>query len=139
MKKYRPHQKTLLAVVLSMAALMPLPPGPSMVPSASRTAMTVRFCYGLSRQRLVSLRISQSAAVVAPLNLPVVIWINNTSYPSSVMCNSQSQYQSVQTTVATSDIQSVINSLKENKKVNMSTFGSSLPSVPLILPACAAQ
>ena len=41
------------------------------------------------------------------------------------MCNSQSRYQAVQTTVATRDIQSVINALKENKKVSMSTFGSS--------------
>ncbi|EML5873525.1 hypothetical protein RFE93_004960 [Klebsiella pneumoniae] len=126
MKKYRPHQKTLLAVVLSMAAF-----------NAS-AAWTVNgtFCQSYSDDGQVLLRVKPSTIGIIE-NKPQCggrgtteltgsnFRINNTSYPSSVMCNSQSQYQSVQTTVATSDIQSVINSLKENKKANMSTFGSS--------------
>jgi len=50
--------------------------------------------------------------------------VNDTAYPSSVMCNRQSQYQAVQTTVATSDIQTIINTLKANKQITINTFGS---------------
>lgn len=50
--------------------------------------------------------------------------VNDTVYPSSVMCNSQSQYQAVQTTSATRDIQTIINTLKANKQVTINTFGS---------------
>lgn len=126
MKKYRPHQKTLLAVVLSMAAF-----------NAS-AAWTVNgtFCQSYSGDGQVLLRVKPSTIGIIE-NKPQCggrgttelagsnFRINNTSYPSSVMCNSQAQYQAVQTTVATRDIHSVINSLKENKKVRMSTFGSS--------------
>jgi hypothetical protein len=126
MKKYRPNQKTLLAVVLSMAAF-----------NAS-AAWTVNgtFCQSYSDDGQVLLRVKPSTIGINE-NKPQCggrgttelagsnFRINNTSYPSSVMCNSQSRYQAVQTTVATRDIQSVINALKENKKVNMSTFGSS--------------
>ncbi|MCW5004393.1 hypothetical protein M7963_23185 [Enterobacter roggenkampii] len=126
MKKYRPHQKTLLAVALSMAAF-----------NAS-AAWTVNgtFCQSYSDDGQVLLRVKPSTIGIIE-NKPQCggrgtteltgshFRINNTSYPSSVMCNSQSQYQAVQTTVATRDIQSVINSLKENKRVSMSTFGSS--------------
>ena len=126
MKKYRPNQKTLLAVVLSMAAF-----------NAS-AAWTVNgtFCQSYSDDGQVLLRVKPSTIGIIE-NKPQCggrgttelagsnFRINNTSYPSSVMCNSQSRYQAVQTTVATRDIQSVINALKENKKVSMSTFGSS--------------
>lgn len=126
MKKYRPHQKTLLAVVLSMAAF-----------NAS-AAWTVNgtFCQSYSDDGQVLLRVKPSTIGIIE-NKPQCggrgttelagshFRINNASFPSSVMCNSQSQYRAVQTTVATSDIQSVINTLKENKKVSMSTFGSS--------------
>lgn len=126
MKKYRPHQKTLLVVVLSMAAF-----------NAS-AAWTVNgtFCQSYSDDGQVLLRVKPSTIGIIE-NKPQCggrgttelagshFRINNTSFPSSVICNSQSQYQAVQITVATKDIQSVINSLKENKKVNMSTFGSS--------------
>ncbi|HEM8799413.1 TPA: hypothetical protein U2R02_005044 [Klebsiella michiganensis] len=50
--------------------------------------------------------------------------VNDVVYPSSVMCNSQTQYQAVQTTVATRDIQTIISTLKANKKVTVNTFGS---------------
>lgn len=126
MKKYRPHQKTLLAGVLSMAAF-----------NAS-AAWTVNgtFCQSYSDDGQVLLRVKPSTIGIIE-NKPQCggrgtteltgsnFRINNASFPSSVMCNSQSQYRAVQTTVATSNIQSVINSLKENKKVSMSTFGSS--------------
>ena len=126
MKKYRPHQKTMLAVVLSMAAF-----------NAS-AAWTVNgtFCQSYSDDGQVLLRVKPSTIGIIE-NKPQCggrgtteltgsnFRINNASFPSSVMCNSQSQYRAVQTTVATSNIQSVINSLKENKKVSMSTFGSS--------------
>ena len=126
MKKYRPHQKTMLAVVLCMAAF-----------NAS-AAWTVNgtFCQSYSDDGQVLLRVKPSTIGIIE-NKPQCgghgttelagsnFRINNTSYPSSVMCNSQSQYQAVQTTVATRDIQSVIHLLKENKKVSMSTFGSS--------------
>ena len=126
MKKYRPHQKTMLAVVLSMAAF-----------NAS-AAWTVNgtFCQSYSDDGQVLLRVKPSTIGIIE-NKPQCggrgttelagsnFRINNTSYPSRVMCNSQSRYQAVQTTVATRDIQSVINALKENKKVSMSTFGSS--------------
>ena len=126
MKKYRPHQKTLLAVALCMAAF-----------NAS-AAWTVNgtFCQSYSDDNQVLLRVKPSTIGIIE-NKPQCggrgttelagsnFRINNTSYPSSVMCNSQSRYQAVQTTVATRDIQSVINALKENKKVSISTFGSS--------------
>lgn len=126
MKKYRPHPKTLLAFVFSMAAF-----------NAS-AAWTVNgtFCQSYSDDGQILLRVKPSTIGIIE-NKPQCggrgttelagsnFRINNTSYPSSVMCNSHSQYQAVQTTVATSDIQSAIKALKENKKVSMSTFGFS--------------
>lgn len=126
MKKYRPNQKTLLAVMLSMAAFN----------ASAAWIVNGTFCQSYSDDGQVLLRVKPSTIGIIE-NKPQCggrgttelagshFRINSTSYPSSVMCNSQSQYQAVQTTVATRDIQSVINSLKENKKVSVSTFGSS--------------
>lgn len=50
--------------------------------------------------------------------------VNDSSYPSSVMCNAQTNYQAVQTTNATKDIQNVISMLRDNKSVTINTFGS---------------
>ncbi|EPB4339003.1 hypothetical protein QNZ44_003048 [Enterobacter kobei] len=50
--------------------------------------------------------------------------VNGSSYPSSVMCNAQSNYQAVQTTTATKDIQNIISMLQDNQSVSINTFGS---------------
>lgn len=50
--------------------------------------------------------------------------VNNSTYPSSVMCNAQSNYHAAQSTNATKDIQAVISMLRENQSVSINTFGT---------------
>lgn len=49
--------------------------------------------------------------------------VNDTVYPSSVMCNSQTQFYTIQTTMATKDIQAIIKSLSKYNSVSINTFG----------------
>ncbi|WP_068795258.1 hypothetical protein [Enterobacter ludwigii] len=50
--------------------------------------------------------------------------VNGTGYPSSVMCNAQTQYYAVQTTMATKDIRAIINTFSKSDSVSIDTFGS---------------
>ncbi|ECH3817414.1 hypothetical protein FPC62_25820, partial [Salmonella enterica] len=50
--------------------------------------------------------------------------VNDTVYPSSVMCNAQTQFYTVQTTMATKDIRSIIKSFRKSDPVSVNTFGS---------------
>lgn len=49
--------------------------------------------------------------------------VNDTVYPSSVMCNAQTQFYTVQTTMATKDIRSIIKSFSKSYSVSVNTFG----------------
>lgn len=49
--------------------------------------------------------------------------VDGTVYPSSVMCNAQTQYYTVQTTMATRDIRSIIKSFSQSDSVSVNTFG----------------
>lgn len=50
--------------------------------------------------------------------------VNGTGYPSSVMCNAQTQYYALQTTMATKDIRAIINTFSKSDSVSVDTFGS---------------
>lgn len=125
MKKYRPHQKTLLAVVLSMAAF-----------NAS-AAWTVNgsYCQTSSDDGGIIVR-------VKPDNIGLIemqtrcngrgsfdltgsnFGVGGTSYPSSAMCNAQTQYHTIQFTPATKDIRSIIKTMADSKQVTFNTFGA---------------
>lgn len=126
MKKYRPHQKTMLAVVLCMAAF-----------NAS-AAWTVNgsYCQTYSDDGGIIVR-------VKPDNIGLIemqaqcngrgsfdltgsnFGVGGTSYPSSAMCNAQTQYHTIQFTPTTKDIRSVINTMTDSKQVTFNTFGTS--------------
>lgn len=126
MKKYLLHQKTMLAVVLGMAAF-----------NAS-AAWTVNgsYCQTSSDDGRITVR-------VKPDNIGLIevqpqcngrgsfdltgsnFGVEGTSYPSSAMCNAQTQYHTIQFTPATKDIRSIINAMTDSKKVTFNTFGAS--------------
>lgn len=65
--------------------------------------------------------------------------VNGTAYPSSLQCNAQSNFQAVQTTVATQDIKSVISELSSKSEVKFNTFGTtSSVSTAGFAQACAS-
>ncbi|HHG8951969.1 TPA: hypothetical protein ACPYVY_000831 [Citrobacter freundii] len=126
MKKYLPHQQALLAAVLSMAAF-----------NAS-AAWTVNgsYCQAYSDDGRITIR-------VKPDNIGLIemqpqcngrgafdltgsnFGVEGTSYPSSAMCNAQTQYHTIQFTPATKDIRSIINTMTDSKQVTFNIFGAS--------------
>lgn len=125
MKKYLPHQKASLAAVLSMAAF-----------NAS-AAWTVNgsYCQTYSDDGQIIVR-------VKPDNIGLIemqpqcngrgsfdltgsnFGVGGTGYPSSAMCNAQTQYHTIQFTPATKDIRSIINTMTGSKQVTFNTFGA---------------
>lgn len=125
MKIHTPLKTTMLAVMLGITAFN----------ASAGWQVNGTFCQTLSDDGRVLIRVKpatiglieqhpqcngRGATELAGSNFSV----NNTSYPSSVMCNAQSNYQAVQTTVATKDIQTIISTLQANKSVSINTFGA---------------
>lgn len=125
MKNLNPLRNTLLATVLGLTTFH----------ASAAWIVNGTFCQSYSDNGQVLLRV-KPATIGMIENQPQCngrgafeltgsnFSVSDAVYPSSVMCNNQSQYRAVQTTVATRDIQNIINTLKANKQVTINTFGS---------------
>lgn len=124
MNKCFSKKKILLAGILSIAAF-----------NAS-AAWTVNgtFCQAYSDDGRVIIRVKPSTVGLIEMKPQCNgrgafeltgsnFGINDTVYPSSVMCNGQTQFYAVQTTMATKDIRSIIKSFSKSGSVSVNTFG----------------
>ncbi|SNY61270.1 hypothetical protein [Enterobacter sp. CC120223-11] len=125
MKKYLPHQHTLLAAVFSMAAFN----------ASAAWTINGSYCQTYSDD-------GGSIVRVKPDNIGLIemqarcngrgsfdltgsnFGVGGIRYPSSAMCNAQTQYHTIQFTPTTKDIRSIINTMTDSKQVTFNTFGT---------------
>lgn len=124
MKKPTPLKPLLLTIALGMTTF------------STTAAWTVNdtFCQAYSEDGRVLLRVKPDTIGMIEMQprcngrgeFPMTgshFGVNDTVYPSSVTCNTQTQYYAVQTTMTTKDIQKIIDTLKTSETVSVKTFG----------------